>query len=115
MDCIRILWSIAVGLLLVSWRPTVFAAPPTCDTVQNILAPCAGFLTGQEPTKACCTGVNNLNNSRKTKADRVAVCNCIKELTKSISYDPKRMPLLSTKCGVKPDFPAVDKNFDCSK
>ncbi|KAM0017098.1 putative plant non-specific lipid-transfer protein/Par allergen [Helianthus debilis subsp. tardiflorus] len=111
---ISTLWSVAVGLLLVSWRPTVFAAPPTCSRVGRILAPCTGFLNGQEPTSLCCSSVKKLHDSGKNRNDRVAICNCIKQVTKSIPYDSKRIPLMSKKCGVKPEFPPIDKNYNCA-
>uniref|UniRef100_A0A251RTG5 Non-specific lipid-transfer protein n=1 Tax=Helianthus annuus TaxID=4232 RepID=A0A251RTG5_HELAN len=88
--------------------------PPTCSRVGRILAPCTGFLNGQEPTSLCCSSVKKLHDAGKTKNDRVAICNCIKQVTKSIPYDAKRIPLMSTKCGVKPEFPPIDKNYNCA-
>ncbi|KAI3818508.1 hypothetical protein L1987_12317 [Smallanthus sonchifolius] len=114
MDCIHIMWSVAVGLLLVSWRPTAFAAP-NCARVGRIMAPCTGFLRGQEPSGLCCSSVKKLNDMQKTKEDRVAICNCIKQVTRTIPYDPNRIPLLSKKCGIDATFPPIDKNYNCAK
>lgn len=114
MDRTRIMWFVTIGILLVSWKPMVDAAP-SCPRVATMLAPCFGYINGQEPSRMCCSSVENLQKMGKTKDDRVAMCNCVKQVTRLINYDPKRITLLPKKCGVSLTFPPVDKNYDCSK
>lgn len=114
MDRLHIMWSFTIGLLLVSCRPMVFAAP-NCAMVATLLSPCLGFINGQEPSSFCCSSVENLKDMGKTKDDRVAICDCVKQTIGLINYDPKRIPLLPKKCGVDSSFPPVDSSFDCKK
>lgn len=116
MDFVHKIWSIAICLLLVSWNLRVLAAPSTnCAWVAPMLAPCYGFVNGQEPSRLCCLSVENLNIMGKTKDDRVTICECVKQVAKLIPYDPTRLPLLPKKCRVNSSFPPVDKEFDCGR
>ncbi|KAI3444423.1 hypothetical protein Pfo_001088 [Paulownia fortunei] len=87
---------------------------PSCGEVVKDLSPCLSYLQGKDPTPQCCSGVKGLKTIAKTKADRVATCNCGKQALSKFNYDPKRLPLLPKKCGVDLNMPAIDKNFDCS-
>nr|GEV25523.1 non-specific lipid-transfer protein-like [Tanacetum cinerariifolium] len=78
-----------------------------------MLPPCLGFINGQEPSEFCCSSVRNLKDMGKTKDDRVAMCNCVKQVTRIITYDPKRITLLPKKCGVDSTFPPIDKEYNC--
>ncbi|KAJ0439383.1 putative plant non-specific lipid-transfer protein/Par allergen [Helianthus annuus] len=115
MGLIQRMWSIiAFGLLLVSWKLRVLAAP-NCALVVPMLAPCIGFMNGQEPSNLCCMSVENLTIMGKTKDDRVAMCECIKQVARLINYDPKRLPLLPKKCRVNSFFPPIDSEYDCGR
>ncbi|KAI3719535.1 hypothetical protein L6452_20437 [Arctium lappa] len=114
MDCFRLLWSVTIGLLLVSRKPVVFAVP-SCTWVKPMLAPCLGYINGQEPSSLCCSAVESIKAMEKTKSDRVAICNCVKQATKMITYNPKRLPLLPKKCGVDLKFPPIGHDYDCKK
>ncbi|KAK1412202.1 hypothetical protein QVD17_33241 [Tagetes erecta] len=106
---------IIVGLLMVTWSSTHVSAAPSCHTVGRMVAPCTGYLSGQEPSNLCCSTVKKLNDMQKNKEDRVAICNCVKQVTKTITYDPKRFPLLAKKCGINGIFPPIDKKYNCAK
>ncbi|KAI3743974.1 hypothetical protein L1987_57046 [Smallanthus sonchifolius] len=114
MDFILKMWSIAIGLLLVSWKLTALDAP-NCVWVAPMLAPCLGFINGQEPSNLCCMSVENINIMGRTKDDRVAICECVKQVARLITFDPHRIPLLPKKCRVNSSFPPVDKDYDCGK
>ncbi|KAI3764357.1 hypothetical protein L2E82_14364 [Cichorium intybus] len=115
MDRLRVLCSVAITLLLVSWRPMVFAVP-SCGRVTSKLTSCLGFINGHEPTNSCCTSVKSLTGMGKTRDDRVAICNCVKQVMKRLNnYDPKRITLLPKKCGVSLKFPPIDQDYDCKK
>ncbi|KAK4411498.1 Non-specific lipid-transfer protein [Sesamum angolense] len=103
---------VLVFLLLISKSAV---SVPSCAEVLKDLAPCLKFLQGEDVTPQCCSGLKNLATVAKTKADRVASCNCGKKALSNFDYDPKRFPLLPKKCGVDYNMPAIDKNFDCSK
>ncbi|PWA45573.1 non-specific lipid-transfer protein [Artemisia annua] len=114
MDRIHIMWFVTVGLLLTSWRPYVFAAP-NCARVVAMLPPCWGFITGQDPSEFCCSSIKNLEDMGKTKEDRVAMCNCVKQVSRIVSYDPKRITVLPKKCGLDSTFPPIDQEYDCKE
>ncbi|KAL7121547.1 hypothetical protein ACP275_02G188600 [Erythranthe tilingii] len=104
---------IVVVFLLFVWKPAL--SVPTCKEVVADIAPCIGYLQGNEPTAQCCAGMKKLSGLVKTKKDRVASCSCGKQALSSFNYDASRLPLLPQKCGVNFNMPAIDKNFDCSK
>ncbi|KAL7604807.1 non-specific lipid-transfer protein [Lactuca sativa] len=112
---VRILWSVAITLLLVSWKPMVFAVP-SCGRVTSRLTSCLSFINGHEPTNSCCSSVKGLTAMGKTKNDRVAICNCVKQVMKRLNnYDPKRITLLPKKCHVGLKFPPINQDYDCKK
>ncbi|KAL7604810.1 non-specific lipid-transfer protein [Lactuca sativa] len=118
MDLIRIL----IGLLLVSWRSSMVFAhadPSSCARLATMLAPCVGYISGQQPSRPsnfCCLSVKNLKGMMKTKDDRVVICNCVKQAISVIKFDPKRIPLLPEKCDINDiQLPPVDKDYDCEK
>nr|XP_043625800.1 non-specific lipid-transfer protein-like [Erigeron canadensis] len=116
MDRIRIMWAITIiGAILISSKLMVVFAVPSCSMVAPMLPSCLGFIEGLEPSGMCCSTVKYLKDLGKTKNDRVAICECLKQATRMISYDPKRIPLLSKKCGVHSKLPPVDKDYDCSR
>ncbi|KAA8516171.1 hypothetical protein F0562_019350 [Nyssa sinensis] len=100
--------------LLVS-RPAM--AAPSCPIVVVELRPCLAFIKSSGvPSKDCCEGVKKINDLGKTKPDRVAICNCIKNALSIVGpYDPSRIPLIPEKCGVPINLPPIDQKFDCSK
>ncbi|KAL8268569.1 hypothetical protein R6Q59_002367 [Mikania micrantha] len=114
MDFVHRSWSISIGLLLVSLKLRVLATP-NCALVTPLLAPCIGFIMGQEPSSWCCMSVENINILGKTKDDRVAICECVKEVARLITFDAKRLPLLPRKCRVNSSFPPVDKDYNCAR
>ncbi|XP_011093744.1 non-specific lipid-transfer protein-like [Sesamum indicum] len=103
---------VLVFLLLISKS---VVSVPSCAEVVRDLSPCLKFLQGKDVTPQCCSGLKNLAAIAKTKADRVASCDCGKQALSHFDYDPKRFPLLPKKCGVDYNMPAIDKNFNCSK
>ncbi|KAI3719537.1 hypothetical protein L6452_20439 [Arctium lappa] len=115
MDRIRILSFVAICCFLTS---SMVVAPPTCSQINPALVPCVPFLKGiaLEPSIFCCIGTRVIKWRGKTTKDRVAICNCAKQmLTGLIFYDPKRFPQLDEKCGVKLNYPPISKDLDCKK
>ncbi|OMO64296.1 Plant lipid transfer protein/Par allergen [Corchorus capsularis] len=89
---------------------------PSCGEVTMAVAPCLTFLKGAEtPSPGCCSGAQKLAKQASTKADREAVCGCLKNsLSKIGSYDPQRVPLIAKKCGVNMNIPPITSKTDCS-
>lgn len=114
MDFIYKICFITICLQSVSWNLAALAAP-NCAWVVPMLSPCLGFMIGQEPSVLCCMSVENINVLGRTKDDRVAMCECFKQVARVITYDAKRLPLLPKKCGVNSSFPPIDKEYDCGK
>ncbi|KAL3829752.1 hypothetical protein ACJIZ3_018554 [Penstemon smallii] len=106
--------SVIVLLLIISKSAL---SVPSCGEVVSDLAPCLRFLRGKEtkPRARCCSGVKELKGLAKTKADRVAICNCGKKAGSNFEIDSKKVTILPKKCGVDIKMPAIGKNFDCSK
>ncbi|GFY95962.1 hypothetical protein Acr_11g0002680 [Actinidia rufa] len=114
----RLLGFLAV-LFLVS-RPAM-AAAPSCTKVITELLPCLSYLKlvpsdkGDGPSPACCAGVEDLYDEGKSKPDREAICECIKDALGKIGpYNPEKIPEIPKKCGVPIDLPPVHADFDCS-
>ncbi|XP_021893085.1 non-specific lipid-transfer protein-like [Carica papaya] len=107
---------IVLGIVGLVFTGSAMSAP-SCSQVDVEVAPCLPFLkNGNGPSSTCCAGVKHINGDIKNKADRQAVCQCLKAaLGKIGSYDPNRIPLLPNKCGI-PDLilPPIDQNTDCA-
>ncbi|KAI3719536.1 hypothetical protein L6452_20438 [Arctium lappa] len=115
MDHIRILSFVAICCFLSS---SMVVAPPSCSQINPALAPCVPFLKGLvlQPSIFCCIGIRVIKETGKTTKDRVAICNCAKQLlTRLILYDPKKFPQLDEKCGIELNYPPISKDFDCKK
>ncbi|GFY92359.1 hypothetical protein Acr_08g0007550 [Actinidia rufa] len=115
----RLLGFLAVLFLVM--RPAT-AATPTCTKVYPKVLPCLSYLKlvtsdeGDGPSPACCAGVKDLYNEAKSKPDRVAICECIKDaLSKVGPYNPEKIHEIPKKCGIPIDLPPMHANFDCSK
>ncbi|KAK4268878.1 hypothetical protein QN277_022107 [Acacia crassicarpa] len=90
----------------------------TCTGVILEVHPCRGYIIKAKriPTKACCLGVKEIYNKAKTRPDRLEVCKCIKSALSVLdSYDPQRIPLIPTKCGLPFSLPAINKHTNCNK
>nr|P81651.2 RecName: Full=Non-specific lipid-transfer protein 1; Short=LTP 1; AltName: Full=Major allergen Pru ar 3; AltName: Allergen=Pur ar 3 [Prunus armeniaca] len=74
----------------------------TCGQVSSSLAPCIGYVRGGGAVPpACCNGIRNVNNLARTTPDRRTACNCLKQLSGSISgVNPNNAAALPGKCGV---------------
>ncbi|CAK9182027.1 unnamed protein product [Ilex paraguariensis] len=112
----QLIWAVAI-LLLVA-RSAM--AAPSCAQVKHETTPCLTFLqlqgeVIQDPSPACCSGVKYIASQANTKADRISMCDCVKEALSSILYDPQRLPLLPNLCGVKLNLPPIDQNYNCDE
>ncbi|XP_062091416.1 probable non-specific lipid-transfer protein 2 [Humulus lupulus] len=90
---------------------------PQCNKVVQQLTPCLQYVRGKEPkpSKACCDGAKQLSESSKSKPDRQAACNCIKQAIGGLpDIDTSRISSVPKECGIKFDMPPIDRNFDCS-
>ncbi|KAK6918232.1 Bifunctional inhibitor/plant lipid transfer protein/seed storage helical domain [Dillenia turbinata] len=55
---------------------------PSCGTVSTDLASCLSYIKSSNepnPSAACCNGVKTLAGEAKSKGDRQAICNCVKQ------------------------------------
>ncbi|XP_021664611.2 non-specific lipid-transfer protein-like [Hevea brasiliensis] len=104
-------------LLLVSKPAISVPLQIVCSKVIASLSPCLDYVQDKtdEPSPACCSGVNGLADLVKTKEDRIAVCECVKKALSNIKYDAGRIPGLPMKCGFSFTFPPVDPGTNCSK
>jgi hypothetical protein len=90
----------------------------SCGEVTNDLGPCLSFVEGKvnKPSTACCDGARKLKTAAKTKADRQAICECIKKALSGIGkFDSNRIPQLVKDCHIDIKLPPIGRNTDCSK
>ncbi|KAJ3707675.1 hypothetical protein LUZ61_011380 [Rhynchospora tenuis] len=104
----------AVTILLLIAPHTTNAI--TCSDVTSAVAPCVAYAySGQgSPSASCCNGVRSLNSKMATGDDRRAVCNCLKNLAKTVSFNAGAVAGLPGKCGVNVPF-AISTSADCTK
>ncbi|GLT71981.1 hypothetical protein SLA2020_439570 [Shorea laevis] len=90
----------------------------SCTAVANDLGGCLTFIQGKEdkPSQKCCDGAKQLNDTAKTKADRQAICECIKKALSAVGkIDTSRIPLLAKDCKISVKLPAIGPDTDCTK
>ncbi|XP_073147385.1 non-specific lipid-transfer protein 1-like [Henckelia pumila] len=94
----------------------VAEAAVSCNTVQNSLTPCLGYVViGGTPTTQCCNGVKSIFNAAATKEDRQAVCTCLKSLVGSATPGMiANAGSLPGKCSVSVPF-TISPSTDCSR
>ncbi|KDP34849.1 hypothetical protein JCGZ_09137 [Jatropha curcas] len=82
------------------------AAVP-CSTVDMKAAACVGFATGKdpEPSKACCSGLQQLASTVKTVDDKKAICRCLKASSKSLGIKDQFLSKIPDACHIKVGFP----------
>ncbi|KAF7835876.1 non-specific lipid-transfer protein 8 [Senna tora] len=89
----------------------------TCSDVIGYLRPCEEYLTaesGSKPSESCCEGANALKSAAITQQDRIAACECIKTVAKSIKLNPQNAHDLPSNCGITLPF-EISPTLDCSK
>ncbi|KAM7512278.1 hypothetical protein LguiB_011153 [Lonicera macranthoides] len=88
----------------------------TCSAVVKYLTPCAAYVQSGsgKPPPACCSGASSLASAASTPADKEAVCNCLKTIAKSSSFNLKLAAALPKNCGIKLSIP-ISTSVDCSK
>ncbi|KAJ1688503.1 hypothetical protein LUZ63_019893 [Rhynchospora breviuscula] len=116
MACFNIRAIIAVTVAILLLTAPHSANAVTCGDVSSAVGPCLAYArNGQgSPSAGCCSGVKALNSKAKTSADRQTVCNCLKNLAKSITFNGGAVAGLPGKCGVNVPFP-ISTSTDCSK
>lgn len=118
----------ALAFVAIFTSPMMIALSQTddeaaCEPVMQELTPCLSFIKGSDsefggpkPSPECCNGVKKLISDTKTKADKVATCECLKKALGMIgTYDPSRIPLITKNCGIAIQIPPIDNSTDCSK
>ncbi|KAJ8900531.1 hypothetical protein K2173_025308 [Erythroxylum novogranatense] len=110
---------VLLSFLLLTSRPALCSSigvAVSCPVVQTNLAPCLSFVSSKsdKPDGSCCSGVKNINSSAKTKDDRKAVCECIKDGLKGVKYEPKRIPEIPKKCGLPINLPPIASDTNCA-
>ncbi|OAY62169.1 non-specific lipid-transfer protein 1 [Manihot esculenta] len=105
-------------LLLVS-KPAVSETvlDINCSAVITSLTPCLDYIQDKadKPSPTCCDGMNSVVGTVKSKADREALCDCLKQTLSNIKYDPARISALPKQCGLPIDIPPITPTTDCTK
>lgn len=88
---------------------------PSCDVVSVYIAPCIPYLSDKgELGPDCCRGLELLENSATTTADRQAVCKCLQqEASRTPDLDFARAEELPKRCGIDPGVP-ITPSVNCS-
>ena len=111
------LLAILVLVLCVSMKVEV-AMGIDCASFVPSLTPCVAYVTGSQasPSSSCCSGVTNAySQTQNTHDNRVAACNCIKNVVPSIpsKYFPN-VNNLPSKCGVSSLGYTINPSMDCN-
>lgn len=90
-----------------------------CAQVSVNLAPCLPYLTAGGPTlppsPPCCAGVRRLKDMAPAKADRQAVCECVKAASARYpNLKPDAASALPQKCSVPTSIP-ISPTINCQK
>ncbi|KAL5989383.1 hypothetical protein ACLOJK_010273 [Asimina triloba] len=107
---------LAIFLLVLGLVCSSSLGKPSPEEIFKQVAPCVNYVTdkGAKPAKGCCDGVRQLRDWGKSHADRVDICNCLKEGAKQVpDLDQKRVVALPQLCGVDYRIP-LDPNMDCN-
>ncbi|KAI9177259.1 hypothetical protein LWI28_012948 [Acer negundo] len=93
----------------------------TCSQVMSSISPCLSYVTGSEgsPSTSCCDNVRNLKDSNPLRADKQAVCQCIKDqVSERFQNNPgpimKKASQIPGLCHVNISVPD-NFNFDCKR
>ncbi|KAJ3704502.1 hypothetical protein LUZ61_008207 [Rhynchospora tenuis] len=116
MACFNFRATIAATVAILLLTTPHAANAVTCSDVSSAVAPCLAYArNGQgSPSASCCSGVKSLNTKATTSADRKTVCNCLKNLAKTVSFNSGAVSSLPGKCGVSVPFP-ISTSTDCNK
>ena len=108
---------ILVLILCVSMKVEV-AMAIDCNSFLPSLTPCVDYVTGSQtsPSSSCCSGVTNAyTQTQNTHDNRVAACNCIKNVVSSIpSGYISNVNNLPSECGVSSLGYTIASNMDCN-
>ncbi|KAG9445814.1 hypothetical protein H6P81_011942 [Aristolochia fimbriata] len=88
-----------------------------CDGMKDNLKTCIQYFVGKsmKPPTSCCSGMTELNKAVKSKEDRIAACECIRESAdKTPAFRPDRVNGINRMCSVKLPFD-VFINSGCSE
>ncbi|KAK7390222.1 hypothetical protein VNO78_25521 [Psophocarpus tetragonolobus] len=95
-------------------------AQVTCGQVVSNLTPCISYVVygGATVPGQCCNGIRNLNSMARTKQDRQAVCNCIKNGVRNSGFTYSKYNLnlaasLPKKCRVNIPY-QISPDTDCA-
>ncbi|KAJ4732389.1 Non-specific lipid-transfer protein [Rhynchospora pubera] len=116
MACIEIRAITAAAVAILLLTAPYAANAVTCGDVATSVAPCMAYArTGQgSPSAGCCSGIKSLNLKAVTGTDRQTVCNCLKNLAKTMTFNSGAVAGLPGKCGVSIPY-AISTSTDCSK
>ncbi|KAJ8616314.1 hypothetical protein MRB53_035686 [Persea americana] len=98
------------------WNMAMGEVPP-CADLGNEGLPCIPYVSdfSISPSPPCCQGVKDIIKMGVTRADRQAICLCVKKAFSVIpNIDLGRAQILPHKCGSDTDIP-IGPNVDCSK
>uniref|UniRef100_A0A0E0JFN1 Non-specific lipid-transfer protein n=1 Tax=Oryza punctata TaxID=4537 RepID=A0A0E0JFN1_ORYPU len=94
------------------------SAAVQCGQVTQLMAPCMPYLAGapgMTPYGICCNSLGVLNRMAPAPADRVAVCNCVKDAAAGFpAVDFARASALPAACGLSISF-TIAPNMDCNQ
>ncbi|VVB05368.1 unnamed protein product [Arabis nemorensis] len=106
---------VIVCMLVVA--PMASEAAISCSAVTNNLSQCIGYLfRGGFIPRACCFGVQRLNNMARTTRDRQQACRCIQESARALGsrLNPGRAAGLPRACHVRISYP-ISARTNCNK
>lgn len=111
---------VAAALLVVVAVAYLVASPThalSCGDVDLCVAPCVGYLTGEEkaPSGSCCAGVKQLTKLPKNTTERRFACSCMKQAAGQISgLKDDAVANLPAACGTPLPF-SISTNFNCNR
>ncbi|EEF39076.1 non-specific lipid-transfer protein 4.1 [Ricinus communis] len=111
---------VLLNLVLLLLPKPVLSSPVTgikCSKAVPMVTPCLDYVRDKanEPSKACCSGIKDLNAYCKNKGDRQAACECLKKAVGNTKIDVPRVLKLPHKCGMTSFLYGVNVDVDCKK
>ncbi|CAN1180266.1 Non-specific lipid-transfer protein 11 [Linum perenne] len=110
-------WPVVMGSGWLQKQQQERQTAPSCPTIYTNLRPCIPYFTGNGgPSRECCSGVRSLQPYSNQKADRVAICQCLKSMANLVpGLDLDVASNLPNQCRVNVKLPRLSLDIDCSQ
>ncbi|KAL6876436.1 hypothetical protein ACP4OV_013008 [Aristida adscensionis] len=104
-----------VLLAMLMLQKVAVEAEVDCSGVLSGLSPCLDFVQGddEQPSAACCAGVNQLFDAGESVDDRQATCECLKSAYSQVNVDLSAAKSLPGDCGLSLTY-TISPDMDCS-